>query len=161
MSYHHANSASSASQQGAYYTATSGQYPQYSQGGSAQGYTTAYQSQSGYGQQASTTQYAQYPASHQNSSSSSKKSKDKKSSSSRKQQACLLEVEKQWAAAYEHQQQNSQSYAHGYNQYSASTSGLEPNFTAFTLAGGKSYLEDGSPSPMSSNGRSSGSGNGY
>jgi hypothetical protein len=37
----------------------------------------------------------------------------------------------------------------------------EPNFAAFTLAGGRSYLEDGSPSPLSEAGSKRSGGGGY
>ena len=143
MSYY-SSSASTGTQQGAYgYAQTS-----------ATGQTSAAQAQAyAYAQQQAYA--AQHATSNHSSSSRKGSSKDKKSSSSsRREQATLLEVEKQWAAYYE--QQRAQGGAAASNQQYP-----EPDFTAFTLAGGKSYLEDGSPSPMSSKGRSTGSGRGY
>ena len=152
MSYY-SNSASSGShQQGAYgYSqgSATGQYPQHGQTTSAQhqAYAQAY----AHHQQQSAT-------SSSSRSSSSKKDKKSSSSSSRREQATLLEVEKQWAAYYE-QQRTAQGTADDSQRYP-----VEPNFTAFTLAGGKSWLEDGSPSPLSSNAStrsSNGGGKGY
>jgi hypothetical protein len=88
------------------------------------------------------------------------KSKDKKSKSKKTDAPTLLEVEKQWAAYHEQQRR----HMNGEQQVAGTTESArywEPNFAAFTLAGGRSYLEDGSPSPLSEAGSKRSGGGGY
>ena len=124
MSYQQNSAASGYAQ-----TAATGQYPPGYTKETYEAYCKAY--------------YAQQQAAA--SATSVSRTKSSKSSSSRKEQATLLEVEKQWAAYYEQQRAAGISNPAQRNP--------EPDFTAFTLAGGRSYLEDGSPNPLSSNGR--------
>jgi hypothetical protein len=152
--------------------ASTGQYATthaaYSQSGAApqqhhhQVYATPQSASSSHAAQAAYTSahhhHHQQQATSFPSSSSNSKPKDKKS---KRKQATLLEVEQQWAAGYPKSQSGTQHpiYEH---QYATTTTNqsryAEPNFAAFTLAGGRSYLEDGSPSPLSSAGAKGGSG---
>ncbi|KIW02040.1 uncharacterized protein PV09_06542 [Verruconis gallopava] len=59
----------------------------------------------------------------------------------------LLEVERQWAAYYE-QQRRSGVYEYG-DESVQQRRRIEPDFVAFTIAGGKIYLEEGGPTQAS------------